>query len=469
MWAFPRGCRLVNVSRYSRMHLLMSAVIQTAVRSLKAHPRRVVASVGALLLGTGVTAFGIAPLAPDAAELPVRQVLLAVELDDAPSTRWADVPRGSPDALVLYRHDHTRREDTAGSLLQRLGVNDPQAVTFLRTSPQTKALLAARAGKLVTAETDGRQRLLKLTFKWVAGDESSSFHKVVVERSAAGFDVAASVGSLTATTRMGSGTVSTSLFAATDAANVPDAVANQLAEIFSADIDFRRDLRRGDRFSVIYESLEADGEPMRAGRIVSAEFVNDGNALRSLWFQAPGRKGGYYSFDGQSKRRSYLASPLAFSRVSSGYGMRFHPVNGGMKAHLGVDFAAPLGTPVRVVGDGVVDFSGWQRGYGNVVVVNHRNGHATAYAHLSRIHVRKGQRVEQGTLIGDVGSTGVSTGPHLHFEFRDNGVHRDPLTLAKQGEVIPVDPRDRPAFDAVAQRMAAELTAAAQYTTASAE
>lgn len=451
------------------MLVFLSTLSQAAARSLQAHPRRVVAAIGVLLLGTGVTAFGIAPLAPDAAELPVRQVLQVVELNDAPDMRWADVQQGSPGALVLYRHDHTRRDDTAGSLLQRLGVNDPQAAAFLRTSPQTKGLLATRAGKLVTAETDGRQKLLKLTFKWVAGDESSSFNKVVVERSGAGFKVIASVGSLTATTRMGSGTVSTSLFAATDAANVPDPVANQLAEIFSADIDFRRDLRRGDRFSVIYESLEADGEPMRAGRIVSAEFVNDGKALRSLWFQEPGQKGGYYSFDGHSKRRSYLASPLAFSRVSSGYGMRFHPVHGGMKAHLGVDFAAPTGTPVRVVGDGVVEYAGWQRGYGNVVVVNHRNGHSTAYAHLSRIQVRKGERLEQGALVGAVGSTGVSTGPHLHFEFRDNGVHRDPLTLAKQGEAIPVSPSARPAFDAVAQRMALELTAAAQYTTASAE
>jgi murein DD-endopeptidase MepM/ murein hydrolase activator NlpD len=136
---------------------------------------------------------------------------------------------------------------------------------------------------------------------------------------------------------------------------------------------------------------------------------------------------------------------------------------------LGVDFAAPTGTPVRVVGDGVVEFAGWQRGYGNVVVVNHRNGHSTAYAHLSRIQVRKGERLGQGTLVGAVGSTGVSTGPHLPFEFRDNGVHRDPLTLAKQGEAIPVSPGARPAFDAVAQRMAVELTAAAQYTTASAE
>ncbi len=447
----------------------LSALSQSAAAALKAHPRRVVAALGALLLGTGVTAFGIAPLAPDAADLPVRQILQAVELDAAPTTAWADLPLSVTDALVLYRHDHTRRDDTVGSLLQRLGVNDPKATAFLRTAPQTRGLLAGRAGKLVTAETDGRQGLVKLTFKWIAGDEAHSFNKLVVERTPAGFKATASVGALTAATRMGSGTVYTSLFAATDAANLPDPVANQLAEIFSADIDFRRDLRRGDRFSVIYESLEADGEPMRVGRVLSAEFVNGGKAIRSLWFQEPGVKGGYYSFDGQSKRRSFLASPLAFSRVSSGYGMRFHPVSGGVKPHLGVDFAAPTGTPVRAVGDGVVEFAGSQRGYGNLVVLNHRGGQSTAYAHLNRIHVRKGQRVEQGVLVGEVGSTGVSTGPHLHFEFRDNGVHKDPLTLARQGEAVPVSTSSRPTFNALAQRMSVELTAAAQYTTASAE
>jgi murein DD-endopeptidase MepM/ murein hydrolase activator NlpD len=446
------------------------SVFSSATQALKAHPHRVVAVLGTVLLGTGVTAFGIAPLAPDAADLPIRQVLQAVQLEATPALALGNTPvNGAPESLVLYRHDQTRRDDTVGSLLQRLGVNDPQAAAFLRTTPQARGLLSGRAGKLVAAQTDGHQSLVKLTFKWAVGDDTPQFNKLVVERTPSGFKATASVGTLTAATRMGSGTIQTSLFAATDAVGLPDPVANQLAEIFSADIDFRRDLRRGDRFSVIYESLEAEGEPLRMGRVLTAEFVNAGKALRSLWFQEPGSKGGYYSFDGQSKRRSYLASPLAFSRVSSGYGMRFHPVSGGIKAHLGVDFAAPTGTPVRAVGDGVVDFAASQRGYGNVVVLSHRNGHTTAYAHLSRILVRKGQRVEQGVLVGEVGSTGVSTGPHLHFEFRDNGVHKDPLTLAKQGEAVPVSTAARPVFNAVSQRMAVELTAAAQYTTASAE
>ena len=447
----------------------LSGLAQAASSFMQAHPKRIMGALGVLLLGTGVTAFGIAPLAPDASQLPVRQVLDAVSLDGAADhATLAGQLSGLEKPLILYRTDLTRRDDSVASLLARLGVNDPGALAFLRTSPQTHELMAGKSGKLVTVEATTSKQLQRLTVRWAQG-EDKQFRKLVVERTARGFTARAETGILQSRLRMSTGVIHTSLFAATDAALVPDAVANQLAEIFSSDIDFRRDLRRGDRFTVIYESLEADGEPMRNGRVLSAEFVNGGKALQSIWFQEPGNKGGYYSFDGQSKRRTYLAAPLEFSRVSSGYGMRFHPVSGGQKAHLGVDYAAPTGTAVRAVGDGVVDFAGWQNGYGNFILLKHRSGQSTAYGHLSRIHVRKGQRVDQGDLIGAVGSTGVSTGAHLHFEFRDNGVHKDPLTLARQGEAVPVSAASRADFNALAKRMKVELAASNPLTTASAE
>lgn len=434
--------------------------------ALQAHPKRVAGTVGALLLGAGVTAFGIAPLAPDASDLPVRQVLESVSF--APPALTLTPLDGVADALVLYRHDFTRRDDTVATLLQRLGVSDMTAANFIRQSFQTRDLLTGRPSKLVQVQTDGQKRLLKMSVRWPAADERS-FRKIDIERHGNAFLAKPGFGDLKPAIRMASGTIQTSLFATTDALGMPDTVATQLADIFSGDIDFRRDLRKGDRFAVVYESLEADGEPLRAGRILSAEFVNDGKAMQSIWFQEPGSKGGYYTFDGQSKRRSYLAAPLAFSRVSSGYGMRFHPVMGGMRAHLGVDYAAPTGTPVMAVGDGVVEFAGWQNGYGNFIVLQHRNGHTTAYGHLSRIGVKKGQRVEQGSVIGAVGSTGVSTGPHLHFEFREQGVHKDPLLIAKQGETVPVSAASRAAFDANVKRMRLELAAAAPLQTASAQ
>jgi murein DD-endopeptidase MepM/ murein hydrolase activator NlpD len=448
------------------------ALALAALAACQKHPRRVMGAIGTLLLGTGVTAFGIAPLAPDAAKLPVREVLEAVKLDrDSDGVLDASLWSATSDptvSMVLHRMDYTRRDDTVNSLLQRMGVSDTQAANFLRNTPQARELLTGRAGKSVSVQTDGRHTLQKLTASWPAADERA-YRKLTVERHGTAFLAKLTFGDLKPTVRTSSGTIQSSLFAATDAARMPDAVATQLAEIFAGDIDFRRDLRKGDRFSVVYESLELDGEPVRTGRILSAEFINGGKALQSVWFQEPGSKGGYYSLDGQSKRRAYLASPLEFSRVSSGYGMRFHPVNGVMAAHTGIDFAAPTGTPVRSVGDGVVDFAGWRGGYGNYIVVTHRNGQATAYGHLSRINVKKGQRVEQGMNIGAVGSTGVSTGPHLHFEFIEKGAFKDPAIIAKQGETVPISAGARPAFNALVKSLTVELAAARQVMTASAE
>jgi murein DD-endopeptidase MepM/ murein hydrolase activator NlpD len=447
-------------------HLLthhLASLAQTTGQSLSRHPRRIVAGLGLMLLGTGVTAFGIAPLAPDAARLPVSQVVESLTL--APTSVDA---LSAPVPLTLFRSDTVRRDDTAQSLLKRLGVTDREAETFLRKNATAQSLLAGRASKLVHAETNDRGELLRLTARWLPSDERM-FNRLVVERGPSGLDARMETGALTASTRLASGTIRSSLFAATDALNLPDSVAVQLAEIFSSDIDFRRDLRQGDRFSVVYESLEADGESLRAGRVLSAEFVNNGREHEAVWFEEAGQQGAYFGFDGQSSRKAFLASPLEFSRVSSGYGMRFHPVLGRQKAHLGVDYAAPTGTPVRTIADGVVSFAGWQRGYGNVIEVSHRDNKSTLFAHLSRIDVKKGQRVSQGDFVGAVGTTGLSTGPHLHFEFRDNGVHQDPLEIARQSENIPINPALRKKFDAVAQAQRLQLDAAATVQQASAE
>lgn len=441
----------------------LASLVQATSQSLSRHPRRIMGGVGVLLLGTGVTAFGIAPLAPDAAQLPVSQVVEAIALEPLASTAL-----GAPVAMTLFRSDTVRREDSVQSLLQRLGVSDSAAQAFLRNDPTARTLLASQAGKLVSVETSDRGELLKLTARWLRGEERG-FQRLVVEKQPSGFEARLEGGELTASARLASGTIRSSLFAATDAVNLPDSVAVQLAEIFASDIDFRRDLRKGDRFSVVYESLEADGETLRAGRVLSAEFVNDGREHQAVWFEDAGQKGAYYGFDGQSSRKSYLSSPLEFSRVSSGYGMRFHPISGQQKAHLGVDYAAPTGTPVRTIADGVVSFAGTQRGYGNVIEVAHSDGKSTLFAHLSRIGVVKGQRVSQGDFIGAVGSTGASTGPHLHFEFRDRGVHQDPLQVARRSENVPLAPALRARFEAVAQLQRMQLDAAATLEQASAE
>ena len=450
--------------------LTFSRVLSAITDSLRRHPKRLTASLALLLLGTGVTAFGVAPLAPDAADLPVRQVLEAIQ-PLAPQSAQAQTDALADFNFKLFRTESTRSSDRASTLLQRLNIDDTAAEVFLRSDANAQLILSGRPGKNVTVEASESQQLLKLSMRWPTDDEQV-FQRLVIERSnAAGsarFTSRIETAPYTRSARLASATIETSLFAAIDDARIPDGVGVQMAEIFSTDIDFRRSLRKGDRFNVVYETLEADGETMRTGRVLSAEFVNEGKAYQAMWFQPPGQdaagaplKGGYYTLDGQSLRRAFLSSPVEFSRISSGFSMRFHPVLQTWRAHNGTDFAATTGTPARTIGDGVVAFAGVQNGYGNVVFIKHRDNRETVYAHLSKINVQLGQTVTQGQTIGLVGATGWATGPHLHFEVRINGVQQDPMTVAKQSDVVPVPAAALPQFRQLANGFRNQLQAAA--------
>ena len=454
----------------SRSLLTLSLVLSTLSASLRRHPKRMTASLAALLLGTGVTAFGVAPLAPDAADLPVRQILEAVQ-PLSPNSAQTQLNALANFNFTLFRTESTRSSDTAASLLKRLNLDDAAANAFLRSDPNAQQILTGRAGKNVTVETSESQQLLKLTMRWPTDDEQV-FQRLVIERSpGAGsprFTSRIETAPYTRSAQLASATIQTSLFAAIDDARIPDSVGVQIAEMFSSDIDFRRALRKGDRFNVVYETLEADGEALRTGRVLSAEFVNEGKAYQAMWFQPPGNdaagvpfKGGYYSLDGQSLRRAFLSSPVEFSRISSGFSMRFHPILQTWRAHNGTDFAAATGTPARTVGDGVVEFAGVQNGFGNVVFVKHANNQETVYAHLSKINVQQGQKVSQGQTIGLVGMTGWATGPHLHFEVRVNGVQQDPMTMAQKSNVIPVPAAAQAHFKQLADGFRNQLQAAA--------
>ncbi|RYX92826.1 MAG: M23 family metallopeptidase [Comamonadaceae bacterium] len=449
----------------------VTQVLRAVAESLRRHPKRLTGSLAVLLLGTGVTAFGVAPLAPDAADLPVHQVLESVQ----PMPTQPQIEALGDFSFNLYRTEQTRGSDTADALLRRLNIVDSAAAAFLRSDANAQLILSGRTGKNVTAEVSDSQHLVKLSMRW-AGDDEATFKRLVISKSGAGFISRIESAPYVANARLASGVIQSSLFAATDDAGIPDAVATQVAEIFSGDIDFRRSLRKGDRFNVVYEALEADGEPMRTGRVLSAEFVNAGKEFQAMWFQPPGAdatgaafKGGYYNLDGQSLRRAYLSSPVEFSRVSSGFSMRFHPILQKWRAHLGTDFAAPTGTPARTVGDGVVTFAGVQNGYGNVVFIKHRNNHETVYAHLSKVNVQRGQNVSQGQTIGLVGSTGWATGPHLHFEFRVAGAQQDPMNIARQSETIPVPAAALPQFRQLASGVRMQLLAAATISQTRAE
>jgi murein DD-endopeptidase MepM/ murein hydrolase activator NlpD len=403
------------------------------------HPKHVTAALAVVLLGGGGGAFAVANLGPDASNLPVRMLVETLETPNLDQ----QVAALEQKTLKLYRNDITRGTDTAESLLRRLGLVDSVAAAFIRKTPEVRQALLNRSGRNVSVEANEQQQLLTLTTRWLKSDNDTQFQRLVI-------------------TRNDNNQFSIRTDAASDEARLPDNVTRQLADVFSGQIDFHRALRKGAVFSVVYETLEAEGEPLRAGRLLSAEITNDKKTYDAVWFQEPGQKGAYYTMTGDSLRRAFLASPMPYSRRTSGFGMREHPIFHTQRAHMGVDYAAPTGTPVISVADGVVVESGFSGGFGNMVVVQHNALQSTVYAHLSKIGVRKGQAVKQGDNLGAVGATGWATGPHLHFEFRINGRHVDPLTLAQQGSSEPISAALRPQFNQRAQYARSQLMAAAQ-------
>ena len=379
------------------------------------------AIVGALSLFGMVAAFGTAPSSEQIAGIahPVLEQLLP------PGTE----PFDSNDEIFV-REERVLRGDTVASLLTRLGIDDAAVLDFLRATPAAAAIFSQMSpGKNVTARVDGDGTLSSLVFPLNGGNDRA----LIVERDSTDeLTVTESALPLEKRVLMKSAQIRYSLFGASDAADIPDSVATQLADIFGGDIDFHRDIRKGDRFSVVYEAISHLGRMVRTGRILAAEFVNDGRTYRAVWFEDEDGKGGYYTADGKNIRKAFLRSPLEFSRITSGFSAsRFHPILHTQRAHTGVDYGAPVGTRVKATGDGVVEFVGSQGGYGKVVMLRHQSQYMTVYGHLSGFAngLRRGSRVAQGEVIGFVGATGMATGPHLHYEFRVNGVHRNPLAV----------------------------------------
>ena len=236
--------------------------------------------------------------------------------------------------------------------------------------------------------------------------------------------------------RTATASIDSSLFQAAAAAQISDTVALRLADVFAWDIDFVLDIRDGDRFTVVYEQIYQDGKYLRDGEVLAAEFVNSGKVYRAVRFVNGAGSAGYYTADGKPMRKAFLRAPVEFTRVSSVFNPhRLHPILNLIRGHMGTDYAAPIGTPVHAAGDGRVSFEGQRGGYGNAVVLAHGNNIETLYGHMSRFakHLRVGSHVSQGDVIGYVGMTGLATGPHLHYEYLMNGVHKDPQTVHLAG------------------------------------
>ncbi len=395
------------------------------------------------LLGV-ITAFGLVPesnLGLTTGKLAIQEIALP------------QIAPGESVAASFWRNERVQRGDTVAELLHRLNIEDAAASTWLRNAAEAESFRKLPVGKEVQAETGMAGNLISLRY---LGDNGA---QIVIDKQGADFRALTLPAQLEKRLFVRTGEIKTSLYAATDAAGLPEAAANQLTEIFSGDVDFHHDLKRGDKFTVVYEMTYSNGALVHAGRIQAAEFVNQGHAYRAVYFQTGAQQGDYFTPEGKSVRKAFLRSPIEFSRVSSGFSnSRFHPVLNEWRSHKGVDFAAPMGTKVKVTSDGVVSLVGRQNGYGNVIMINHQGHFTTVYGHLSRYAkgLHQGQRVAQGEVIGYVGMTGLASGPHLHYEFKIDGQQRDPLRVALPN-AQPVGSNDRAAFQELASNFVARL------------
>ncbi|WP_301116663.1 M23 family metallopeptidase [Pusillimonas sp. (ex Stolz et al. 2005)] len=369
------------------------------------------------------------------------------------------LPAPFPEASLKYSSpfiDETRIRpgDTVSALLQRLDVDEEGLLSFLTHDKSARSIYKLYPGRVVQAALNEEGQLVWLRYYHTpaATQDGTSMSRWLEVRpdGNGGFQASEEAEQAQTHVRVAEGEITSSLFGATDAAGIPDAITLQMAEILGSKIDFMRDLRQGDRFRIIYEAHHAQGRDVGSGRILALQFVNGNKTHDAVWFKPSDGSGGYYDFEGQSMRGAFLRSALKFSRVSSTFGKRRHPIHGTYRNHNGVDYAAPTGTPIHATADGTVAFIGTQRGYGKTIILQHHGKYSTLYAHQSRFAkgLKKGSKVEQGQLIGYVGSTGWATGPHLHYEFRIGNRHVDPLSVD-----LPVarslEGKDRQAFQAV--------------------
>jgi len=366
--------------------------------------------------------------------LPESQVSLEQEEQPAP----IEIETGPWESVII------KSGDTLASIFAKKGISSTTTHQIVRLNEQTKKLRYIKPGQEIQLLLDDERKLRQMKYipditrtLLIQRVEDQSFTSQIINFQLDAYPV------------YREGVIDTSLFAAAANADIPEDVIMDLVAIFGWDIDFSLDIRAGDRFGIVYEELYKDDVKIRNGRILSAEFINNGKNYRAVYYTDPKGETDYFSPDGKSMRKAFLRSPIEFARVSSRFSnKRWHPVLSKWRSHKGVDYAAKSGTPIRASGDGKVIFAGKKGGYGRLIVIRHGGRYTTAYGHLRRYAkgVRSGKKVKQGQIIGYVGRSGLATGPHLHYEFRVNGVHRNPLTV-KLPEAKPVHDSYRSHFE----------------------
>jgi murein DD-endopeptidase MepM/ murein hydrolase activator NlpD len=433
-----------NLIPANEQSAILAQIADKAERKLKL---RWILAISSLPLFGIYAAFGIAPQTMTDT-IATATVVEEITLPDAASTQ--------PNVAEqhFWYKDHVRRDDTLNNVLSRLNVHNRDAINFIRNDAVASEIASAlKPSHNMEAQSDSDGNLISLEYQL----DTDQF--ININQTTSGYTASKVIHKLESRPILKSAKIKSSLFGATDDANIPDDVAIQVAEMFESQIDFNTDLRRGDHFNVIYEGSYDEGELVKTGNVLAAEFVNNGKTYQAIGYRDAAGEMQYYTPDGKSLHKSFLRSPLEFTRVSSSFSTgRFHPILQRIKAHQGVDLAAPTGTRIKASGDAIVNFVGQKGGYGNVIVLKHENGVTTVYGHLSRFAdgLHKGEKVAQGDLIGFVGMTGLATGPHLHYEFMVNGEHRDPMTVALP-KADPITGQNKVAFDAVSRELSAQI------------
>ena len=343
--------------------------------------------------------------------------------------------------------------DTLSGIADRHHITPSELHKIMNAGEEAKRLTRIKPGDKIHFGFASDDSIQQITTRI---DEET---RLIIERSDDGFVSHTISEPLERRIQYASGTIKYSLFADADSVGVSQPMIMQMAGLFGWDIDFSLDVRSGDQFSVVYESLYRDGEHVRDGNILAAEYVNRGEPYRAVRYTDPEGRSDYYSPDGKTLRKAFLRSPVDFARVSSGFSLkRKHPILHTIRAHKGVDYAAKTGTPIRSTGDGKIIHRGRKGGYGRTIIIKHGTRYSTLYAHMSSYakKLRTGSKVTQGQVIGYIGSSGMATGPHLHYEFRADGVHRNPLRFKFPG-VAPVAKKYRVDFATQSKPLFAQL------------
>ena len=340
-----------------------------------------------------------------------------------------DLPADEQDHSKAHREVKlsVKSGDSLSLLFKRAGLTDRAMMNFIAAADQAKKLESIKPGHHLIFEFDAENRIQKLTY--YKNQLSQYSYDNIGERYA--FEEINRTPDIRRASS--SGIISSSLYIAGQEAGLDDKLIMEFAEVFGWDVDFALDIRKGDSFRILYEEKFLDGEKLGNGAILSAEFISRGESFQAVRYVHADGRAEYYTPDGKNMRKAFLRAPVDFRRISSNFNpRRLHPVTKTVRPHRGIDYAAKTGTPVWSSGDGKVIKSGYHKYNGNYVVIQHGNNIQTKYLHLHQRKVKTGQRVRQKQIIGTVGTTGLSTGPHLHYEFLLNGVHRNPRTIVQK-------------------------------------